>query len=108
MATARSATVPTHEPADQPKESSLKEADKTSGPDIFDADHEDPPVRSGSPQTPLVATLTTGAGAHQPLTDPHFGADGRWYADVQDARSASVGFMTEVELDDRYGKARKS
>jgi len=108
MAEAKTATVPAHAEAKQPAESSLKEADKTSGPDIFDAEHEDPPLRSGSPQTPLVGALAVGAGQHMPMTDPHFGADGRWYADVQDARAASHGFLSEDELDERYGKARKS
>lgn len=109
MATTKdAATVPTHPPADQPKEGSLKEADKVSGPNIFDADNHDPPLRSLSPQAPMVGTLTTGAGEHMPTTDPHIGADGRWYADVQDARAASVGFLTEDELDDRYGKAKRT
>ena len=100
--------VPTHAPADQPKESSLKEADKVSGPDISDAENHDPPLRSLSPQTPMVATLTTGAGQHEPPTDPHIGADGRWYADAEAARTASVGYMNDDELDGRFGKAKAS
>lgn len=102
----KDAVVPTHDEASQPKESSLKNADKVSSPDISDAENHDPPVRSVSPQTPMVGTLTTGAGAHQPPDDPHIGADGRWYADVADARSASAGYLDEDALTDRYGKAK--
>jgi hypothetical protein len=106
MASNDKATVPTHPPADEPKESSLKQADRVSGPDISDAEVHDPPLRSVSPQTPLVGTLTVGAGAHTPPTDPHIGADGRWYADVADARAASVGYLGDDELDARFGKVK--
>lgn len=99
-------TVPTHPPVEVGKAKAVKQADKVSGPDIFDADTHDPPLRSHSPQAPLTATLTEGAGQHMPPTDPHIGADGRWYADVADARTASAGYLSDDELDARYGKAK--
>lgn len=99
-------TVPTHAPVDNDKAKAVKQADKKSGPEIHDAELMDAPLRSGSPQEPLVATLTDGAGEHMPNTDPHFGADGRWYADPADARNASQGYMDEAALADRYGKAK--
>ena len=70
---------PIHEEAKQPTESSLKEADKVSGPYIGDADLIDPPVRSASPQEPMVGTLAVGAGKHEPNDDPHFDSEGRWH-----------------------------
>lgn len=78
-------SVPQHDEADQPKESSLKEADKRSDGYIGDAELQDEPVRSASPQEPMIGTLTVGAGAHEPPKDPHIGQDGRWYADTADA-----------------------
>lgn len=102
------ATVPTHAPVANDKAKPVKEADKKSGPDIHDAELNDAPLRSGSPQEPMVGTLTSGAGEHMPVTDPHFGADGRWYADTSDARAASVGHLSDEELTSRFGKARTS
>jgi len=99
-------TVPTHDNVEVGKAKAVKEADKKSGPDIHDAELNDAPLRSGSPQEPMTPSLTEGAGQHMPVTDPHFGADGRWYADTADARSASVGYMSEDQLDDVYGKAK--
>lgn len=63
----------------QPTVSSLKEADKVSGPNIEDAELVDEPVRSNRPDVPVIQTLKVGAGAHTPPTDPHFGPDGRFY-----------------------------
>ncbi len=76
-----------HAEAKQPTEASLKNADSTSNPVPNDADVHDPPVRSVSPQEPMIQTLAVGAGAHEPVTDPHIGADGRWYADADEAKA---------------------
>lgn len=65
-------------PADQPAESSLKEADKVPGPFTGDADLHDPPVRSNRPESELVETLAVGAGRHEPPDDDEFDADGRY------------------------------
>jgi hypothetical protein len=84
----------------------VKEADKSSGPYIFDAEAHDPPVRTNRPETPIAQTLVEGAGKHMPPDDPHIGADGRFYADPADARTASVGYLNEDQLDERWGKAK--
>ncbi len=83
-------------------------ADKTSAPNDNDAKANQPPVRTNRPDVAIAQVLAVGAGAHEPPDDPHVGADGRWYDDVAAARAASSGFMTDAELDARYGKAPAS
>ncbi len=65
----------------QPKEGSLKEADKTSAPGPYkgpDApDPNDPPVRAALPDVPIIQTLTVGAGAHDPPDPEMFDIEGR-------------------------------
>jgi hypothetical protein len=100
------AQVPQHDNVEVGKAKAVKDADKKSGPDIHDAELNDSPLRSGSPQEPMTPTLTEGAGQHMPNKDPHFGADGRWYADVADARKASEGYMSEDDRVRVYGKAK--
>ncbi len=51
---------------DQPKESGLKEADKTSENVGDDAESNDAPVRTNRPDVPVLGSLAVGAGAHQP------------------------------------------
>jgi hypothetical protein len=71
------------EPVDkQPKESSLKEADRVSGPFIDDATISDPPLRTALPNEPMIQSLAVGAGKHEPLDDKRFGPDGRPRQDV--------------------------
>jgi hypothetical protein len=82
------------------------EADKTSMPNAADAKANDPPVRTNRPETPIAQSLADGAGRHLPPDDPHIGADGRFYADTADARAASVGYMSDADLDARFGKAK--
>lgn len=53
------------------------EADKTSMPNAMDAQNEDPPVRTSSPDTPIAQTLAAGAGAHTPPDPKVFDKDGR-------------------------------
>lgn len=61
----------------QPKEGSLKEADKASGGFIDDAEPNDEPVRGALPTSKLITSLAVGAGAHQPPDSDLIGADGR-------------------------------
>lgn len=63
------------------------EADTTSNPIPNDAKAMDPPVRSNAPDVPIAQVLGAGAGAHEPVEDEHVGADGRWYADVDEAKA---------------------
>lgn len=58
-------------------ESKLKDADKTAGPYVDDAEANDPPLRTNRPDVPIASSLATGAGAHKPNTDPSIGPDGR-------------------------------
>lgn len=67
-----------------------KKADQESGPYIGDAEAHDPPVRTNRPEQPIAQTLASGAGAHEPVTDPHIGADGRYYADPEDAKNLGL------------------
>jgi hypothetical protein len=62
-------------------------ADTTSNPIPNDAEVQQPPVRTVDPQVPIAQVLAAGAGAHEPPNDPHIGADGRWYADVDEAKA---------------------
>lgn len=66
------------------------EADKVSEPNASDAKPQDPPVRTVDPQVPIAQTLAAGAGEHKPETDPHIGADGRFYADPDEAPKAPL------------------
>ena len=43
---------------EQPKASELKRADAISGPDVSDAEPNDPPVRTDRPDVPVVSVLT--------------------------------------------------
>jgi hypothetical protein len=72
------AAPPLHEPADQPKLSELKEADKTSNPVTNDAESNDPPVRTDRPDVPIIGTLAVGAGAHEPPDSDYVDPDGRF------------------------------
>lgn len=63
---------------DQPAVSALKEADKTPGLPIQDAEIHDPPVRSNRPQSELIASLAVGSGQHTPVTDPDIDPAGRY------------------------------
>lgn len=62
---------------EQPKGSALKKADATSGPDVSDAEPNDPPVRTDRPDVPVVSVLEEGAGAHTPPNPDEIGPDGR-------------------------------
>lgn len=62
---------------DQPKASELKHADAVPGPDVFDAESNDPPVRTDRPDVPVVSVLKEGAGAHTPPNPDEIGPDGR-------------------------------
>lgn len=62
---------------EQPKASELKRADAISGPDVSDAEPNDPPVRTDRPDVPVVSVLTEGAGAHTPPNPDEIGPDGR-------------------------------
>lgn len=44
---------------------------------VGDAEVNDAPVRTGEPDTPVVTSLATGAGAHTPPDPDTFGTDGR-------------------------------
>jgi hypothetical protein len=76
---------------EQPSEGSLKQADKEVGPNIVDAELEDPPVRAVNPGTPILQTLKVGAGAHQPrdTDDENFDADGRYIGPVPGTRATT-------------------
>lgn len=63
--------------AEQPAPGELKEADRTAGPYIDDAESNDPPVRTDRPDVPILQTLKTGAGAHRPPDPDRIGPDGR-------------------------------
>ncbi len=71
------------------------EADKTSAPVDNDAKANDPPVRTNRPDVPIAQVLASGAGAHEPPDDPHVGADGRYYADTDDAEATREGRLDE-------------
>ncbi len=64
-------------------------ADKTSAPVHNDAKPQQPPVRTVDPQVPIAQVLGSGAGApERPQDDiPNIGSDGRWYADVEEAKA---------------------
>ena len=49
---------------------------------IGDADHEDPPVRTARPDTPIAASLAAGAGEHKPPDPEQFDRDGRPKGDI--------------------------
>jgi len=53
------------------------EADKSSANNAMDAENEDPPVRTSSPDVPIAQTLVAGAGEHTPPDPDEFDADGR-------------------------------
>lgn len=76
--------------AEQPKEGSLKVADSRPGPDVHDAELEDAPVRTGRPDVPIVQTLKTGAGAHQPLSSEVHDLDGRYVGDQKEKLEAAA------------------
>jgi hypothetical protein len=61
------------------------EADETSVNNAMDAKANDPPVRTNRPDVPIAQVLASGAGEHMPVDDPHIGADGRFYADEDEA-----------------------
>lgn len=52
-------------------------ADETSMPNHLNTETEQPPVRTGKPDTPVAQTLTAGAGEHTPPDPDEFGPDGR-------------------------------
>lgn len=58
-------------------EATPAEADKTSMPNAVNAENEDPPVRTSSPDTPIAQTLAAGAGEHMPPDPDKFGPDSR-------------------------------
>lgn len=64
-------------PTPRVAETAPKEADKTSYPVPNDAEIEDPPVRTGKPDTEISEVLGVGAGAHNPPDPKEFGPDGR-------------------------------
>jgi len=61
------------------------EADEKSEPNASDAKPNDPPVRTNRPDVPIAQVLASGAGEHKPVDDPNIGADGRFYADKDEA-----------------------
>jgi hypothetical protein len=60
-------------------------ADETSAPVDNDAKANDPPVRTNRPDVPIAQVLGAGAGAPEVNDDPNIGADGRFYADADEA-----------------------
>jgi hypothetical protein len=52
-------------------------ADETSMPNHLNTETEQPPVRTGRPDTPIAQTMAAGAGAHTPPDPDVFGPDGR-------------------------------
>jgi len=68
-APAAARTVLTSEPKREP--------DKTSYPTGGEAHPEDPPVRAARPDTPIVDSLGTGAGAHVPPDLDDYTPEGR-------------------------------
>jgi hypothetical protein len=54
-----------------------READKTSNPVPNDAQPEDPPVRTTRAGVPIVASMASGAGEHQPPDSGEYWPDGR-------------------------------
>lgn len=54
-----------------------READKTSSPVPNDAKAEDPPVRTTRPDVPIVVSMATGAGQHEPPDPKLYHWDGR-------------------------------
>ncbi len=85
----------------QPKESELKEADKTSAPTAtVDAEPNDPPVRTNRPDVPILDSLAVGAGATEARVLDHevegievdengLDADGRFQGEPKKASSSS-------------------
>jgi len=69
------------------------EADETSVPNAMDAKADDAPVRTNRPDVPIAQVLAAGAGEHMPNTDPHIGADGRFYADADEAAATREGVV---------------
>lgn len=63
-------------------------ADKTSNPVDNDAKANQPPVRTNRPDVPIAQSLGAGAGAPEVVDDPHIGADGRFYADADEAKAS--------------------
>lgn len=58
-------------------------ADETSMPNHLNTETEQPPVRTGKPDTPVAQTLTAGAGEHTPPDPKVFGPDGRPRSDAE-------------------------
>src|SRR4051812_44817081 len=52
-------------------------ADETSMPNHLNTEHEQPPVRTAKPDTPIAQTLVAGSGEHTPPDPETFGPDGR-------------------------------
>lgn len=50
---------------------------------VGDAEHEDPPVRTARPDTPIAASLAAGAGEHRPPDPDQFDRDGRPKGEVE-------------------------
>lgn len=72
-------------------------ADETSVPNATDAKSNQPPVRTHRPDVPIAQVLGAGAGEHMPPDDPHIGQDGRWYADVKDAKASFIGVPDDAK-----------
>lgn len=68
---------------DEPK----READKTSSPVPNDAKAEDPPVRTTRTDVPIVVSLATGAGQHEPPDPELYDANGRPYLDKDQSKA---------------------
>lgn len=83
------------ERADHPSEGSLKHDDEFSGSTHGDAEVNDPPLRTGRPDQPVVQRLGVGAGQHTPLDDEGFGPDGRYYGH-QDAETQKAAGVSNV------------
>src|SRR3954471_1466726 len=52
-------------------------ADETSMPNHLNTETEQPPVRTGRPDTPIAHVMAAGAGEHTPPDSDMFGPDGR-------------------------------
>lgn len=72
------AVDPTSDTPDQPKASSLKQADAEPGPFNGDAEGNDPPVRTNRPDVPIIERLAVGAGQHTPNDSDVHDAQGRF------------------------------
>ncbi len=82
-------------PVQSTTEETPSAADGTSAPGPYQGDDapkiEDPPVRTGRPDTPIAQVLTAGAGAHTPPDPDEFDKEGRPRRDETEAMTTASG-----------------